>query len=119
MNKIRKLHLFRNNPIVIASVAFFSAFPIGVNVPDETGKMSRSDKRGATLPKVVATKLTKEVKQRRNYVCDRYKSRVQDLYRRVTPLSSMGKVFSSKTKKPDARFFLLPALIVSGFLFVE
>ena len=24
----------------------------GVNVPDETGKMSRSDKRGATLPKV-------------------------------------------------------------------
>ena len=26
----------------------------GVNVPDETGKMSRSDKRGATLPKVAA-----------------------------------------------------------------
>ena len=30
------------------------AFPCRVNVPDETGKMSRSDKRGATLPKVVA-----------------------------------------------------------------
>ena len=26
----------------------------GVNVPAETGKMSRSDKRGATLPKVAA-----------------------------------------------------------------
>ena len=26
-----------------------------VNVPDETGKMSRSDKRGATLPKVATT----------------------------------------------------------------
>ena len=24
----------------------------GVNIPDETGKMSQSDKRGATLPKV-------------------------------------------------------------------
>ena len=29
-----------------------SAVYCGVNVPDETGKMSRSDKRGATLPKV-------------------------------------------------------------------
>ena len=29
-----------------------SAFYCGVNVPVETGKMSRSDKRGATLPKV-------------------------------------------------------------------
>ena len=29
-----------------------SDFYCGVNVPDETGKMSRSDKRGATLPKV-------------------------------------------------------------------
>ena len=28
----------------------------GVNVPDETGKMSRSDKRGATLPKVATTR---------------------------------------------------------------
>ena len=33
--------------------ASHSAFCCGVNVPDETGKMSRSDKRGATLPKVV------------------------------------------------------------------
>ncbi len=31
-----------------------SAFYCGTNVPDETGKMSRSDKRGATLPKVAA-----------------------------------------------------------------
>ena len=31
-----------------------SAVYCGVNVPDETGKMSRSDKRGATLPKVAA-----------------------------------------------------------------
>ena len=29
-----------------------SALYCGVNVPAETGKMSRSDKRGATLPKV-------------------------------------------------------------------
>ena len=29
----------------------------GVNVPDETGKMSRSDKRGATLPKVATVAL--------------------------------------------------------------
>ena len=29
-----------------------SDFYCGVNVPDETGKMSQSDKRGATLPKV-------------------------------------------------------------------
>ena len=31
-----------------------SAFYCGANVPDETGKMSRRDKRGATLPKVAA-----------------------------------------------------------------
>ena len=31
-----------------------SAFFCGANVPDETGKMSRSDKRGTTLPKVAA-----------------------------------------------------------------
>ena len=36
-----------------------SAFYCGANVPDETGKMSRSDKRGATLPKVVATSVAK------------------------------------------------------------
>ena len=36
-----------------AAYASHSAFCCGVNVPDETGKMSRSDKRGATLPKVV------------------------------------------------------------------
>ena len=29
----------------------------GVNVPAETGKMSRSDKRGATLPKVATTRM--------------------------------------------------------------
>ena len=29
----------------------------GVNVPDETGKMSHSDKRGATLPKVATVAL--------------------------------------------------------------
>ena len=31
-----------------------SAHYCGVNVPAETGEMSRSDKRGATLPKVAA-----------------------------------------------------------------
>jgi len=34
-------------------------------------------------------------------------------------LSGIGKVFFSKTKKPECKIFLLPALIVSGFLFVE
>ena len=38
------------------------AFSLGVYSPDETGKMSRSDKRGATLPKVVAAQPPKEVK---------------------------------------------------------
>ena len=33
-----------------------SAHYCGVNVPAETGKMSRSDKRGATLPKVATTR---------------------------------------------------------------
>ena len=34
-----------------------SALYCGVNVPAETGKMSHSDKRGATLPKVAAVAL--------------------------------------------------------------
>ena len=33
-----------------------SALYCGVNVLDETGKMSRSDKRGATLPKVATAR---------------------------------------------------------------
>ena len=40
-------------------MTYINAFPCRVNVPDETGKMSQSDKRGATLPKVVATSVAK------------------------------------------------------------
>ena len=36
----------------VSDYASRSAHYCGVDVPDETGKMSRSDKRGATLPKV-------------------------------------------------------------------
>ena len=43
------------NPKIGASVhVSHSYLYCGVDVPDETGKMSRSDKRGATLPKVAA-----------------------------------------------------------------
>ena len=52
------------NPKIGASVhVSHSYLYCGVDVPDETGKMSRSDKRGATLPKVatVVTLLRNDV----------------------------------------------------------
>ena len=49
----------RGNPEVRSTTDYTSrsAFYCGVNVPAETGKMSRSDKRGATLPKVATVAL--------------------------------------------------------------
>ena len=55
----------RSNPEDWSTPAYTSHSDLycGVNVPDETGKMSRSDKRGATLPKVatVTTLLRNDV----------------------------------------------------------
>ena len=45
--------------LLLSNDVYNHAFPCRVNVPDETGKMSQSDKRGATLPKVVATSVAK------------------------------------------------------------
>ena len=50
------LRVKRSNPEDWCTNAYTSRSILycGVNVPAETGKMSRSDKRGATLPKVAA-----------------------------------------------------------------
>ncbi len=57
-NDVTSLRVKRSNPEDWRTNDYKSRSDLycGVNVPDETGKMSRSDKRGATLPKVAATR---------------------------------------------------------------